>query len=242
MKIGFKFLVLAVLLSASSAFAQVDIGNGFSCSGSSILKNGQEVQFSKAKSNIQKTINKLKSKLETAAPKKKAAIRAKIKAANNDKKELKACFSGTLAPNQVDPIFTQLAAGNGTYTGSYSGTVAGFPVSGAITMQFVLDGTNFSALFSIGGSVGSALDAKPLSFTNNVGGVGFPAQFFLADTFLGDVTLSVTQSGQLTVTNSNTDVGSVTFSGQFASQTITSSLSGTYKGIPFSGTANLVRQ
>jgi len=231
------FFVIASLLAAIPAYADVTIGNGFVCEGSAILKGTQTISYSKAKSNILTTIAKLRQKLQAAAQKKKAGIRQKISAANNAKTLLKACSSGQLADNQVDPIFTQLASGNGTFNGTYSGKVGGFiNISGPISMSFVLDGTNFSTLLTIGGNVGTALNAQPLSFTGDVGGIGFPAQFNLPNTFLGSVTLSVTQSGHLSITSP-----SATFEGDFSSSTITGALNGSYGGFSFTSTATLTR-
>ena len=244
MKSAFVFFLVVSLLSTSAAFAEVEIGNGFKCEGASIFKGTKSIPYSKAKSNISTTLQKLKDKKETAKTKKqKDAINAKIKEANNSRTLLKACSSGQLSPDQVDPVFTQLASGNGTYGGNYSGTVDGFfPISGTITAQFTLDGTTFSTLLSLGGNLGSTLDAKPLSFSADVGGIGFPAQFFLPGTFIGDVTLSVTQSGHLTITNANTNTGAVTFDGQFSNNAISSTLGGSYKGHSFNGSANLTHQ
>ena len=243
MRCKLSSLILVTIFMASIAVADTPIGNGFSCQGDAILKGDKEVSFSKAKSTLAKTIEKLKSKLETATGKTKAAIKAKIKEANNSKTLLKACSSGNLDSSQVDPVFTDLASGSGTYSGTYSGTVGGFiPLSGEITMQFILDGTTFSGILSLGGNLGSTLNAKPLTFTNDVGGIGFPAQFFLTNTFIGDVTLSVTQDGHLTITNSNSTTGSVTFDGTFANKTITSTLNGSYSGVSFQGGATLNRQ
>ena len=241
-KLAFLVLCLSGLLTIQSATADVTIGNGFSCSGSSVMKAGKLIDYKKAKSNIAQTLTKLRNQLSTAAPKKKAAIRAKIQAANNSKTLLKACSSGQLSPDQVDPIFTQLASGSGTYSGNYSGVIDGFfPISGPVTISFVLDGTNFSALLSLSGNLGSTLNAQPLSFAGDVGGIGFPAQFNLPNTFLGSVTLSVTQDGHLTITNVASN-SNVTYDGHFSSTTITSTLSGTYKGHSFSGNATLSRQ
>ena len=243
MKSRLVLLILSTLIFALGVCADTPIGNGFSCQGDAILKGDKEVSFSKAKSNIAKTLEKLKSKLATATAKSKAGIKAKIKEANNSKTLLKACSSGNLDSTQVDPVFTDLASGSGTYSGTYSGTVSGFiPLSGEITVQFILEGTNFSAILSLSGNLGSTLNAKPLTFTNDVGGIGFPAQFFLTNTFIGDVTLSVTQDGHLTITNSNSSTGSVTFDGTFANKVITSTLSGSYSGISFQGGATLNRQ
>ena len=230
------------MLSASLVFAETPIGNGFKCQGDTILKGDTEVDFSKAKSTLVQTLKKLKSRLDTATGKSKAAIKAKIKEANNSKTLLKACSSGTLDSSQVDPIFSSLASGTGTYVGNYTGTVGGFlPLSGQVTMSFVLDGTTFSGILSLSGELGSALNAKPLTFTNDVGGIGFPAQFGLTGTFIGDVTLSITQDGHLTITNTNSPNATVMFDGAFAQQAITCTLNGSYSGFSFTGGALLSR-
>ncbi len=235
------FVFFVCLLSAPLAFADVTIGNGFSCSGTSLLKGTKPITYKKARSNVETTIEKLKEKRDDAPKNKKQGFTDKINAAKQAKTLLKACTSGNLSDSEVDPLFTQLAAGTGVYAGPYSGSAAGFPLSGSIKATFGLSGTTFTTVLEITGNVGNALDAEPLSFEGDVGGIGFPAQFFLQNTFLGDVTLSFTQNGQLTITNSNTNVGSVTLNGQFSSQTITGSLGGSYKGIPFNGTYNLTR-
>lgn len=235
-------ILAAVSLLTSFASAEVDLGSGFKCSGDTILKGTKEVSFSKAKSTLAKTLEKLKSKLENAPKKGKAAIKAQIKAANNSKTLIKACSSGQLSDDQVDPIFTSLASGTGSYTGNYSGNVNGFiPLTGTVTTSFILEGTTFSAVLSIGGNVGSALNAQPLTFSNDVGGIGFPAQFFLTNTFLGDVTLSITQDGHLTITNSNSNNASVTLDGLFSNQSIAITLGGSYSGQTFTGSATLTK-
>ena len=246
MKARSIFFVLACFLSASVAFADVTIGNGFGCSGVSILKGTKVVSYTKAKSNLIQTIAKLKKKLETASKKKKAGIRAQIQAANQSKTLLKACSSGNLDSSQVDPVFTQLASGSGNYSGTYAGLVGGFPsISGNISILFELEGTVLTGTLSLGGNLGSTLNAKPLAFQNDVGGIGFPAQFFLTNTFIGDVTLSITQAGHLSIVNSNygaTNAGPIDFEGDFALQTITSTLNGSYSGFSFTGGATLTRQ
>lgn len=237
--------ILSLFLFAGlfSASADITIGNGFSCDGTSIIKGTRTIPYSRAKSTIAATIEKLKEKLAEAPKKKKEGIREKIQAANSSKTLLRACSKGELKPGEVDQIFTQLAAGTGTYTGTYSGTVDGFlPLSGPITFQFVLDQTTFSTLLTIGGNVGNALNAKPLSFSSDVGGIALPAQFNLPDTFLGSVTLSVAQDGHLTVTNTGSPKASVNMDGQFASQAITGQLGGTYSGHTFSGSFTLNRE
>lgn len=237
-------LLLTGLLSATVASAEVTIGNGFTCQGSAVMKGDQLIQYSKARSNLLRTLEKLKKKLAAATTKKKkAAIKAQIKAANNSKTLLKACSSGQLDANQVDPIFTQLAAGNGTFNGTYSGTVTGIftiPISGPITYQFILDGTTFSTILTLGGNLGSSLNAQPLTFSADVGGIGFPAQFFLPDTFLGAVTLSVTQDGHLTITNSGSS-STVSLDGQFGAEKITGTTSGVIQGQTFNGTFSCTR-
>jgi hypothetical protein len=238
-------ILAGLLVSATLTFADATIGNGFTCSGDNILKGGREIKFSKAKSTLAKTIEKLKTKLSNIPKKNKAkrdAVKAQIAAANNSKTLLKACTSGQLAPDQVDPIFTQLAAGDGTYAGDYTGSALGglLQLSGPISMQFILEGTQFSAILTIGGNVGTSLNAQPLTFSGDVGGIGFPAQFVLSGTFLGEVTLNITQGGLLSITNLG-NANPVTFEGQFPSTTITSSLAGTYNGVTFSGNATLIR-
>ena len=234
---------LASLLLVSGAFADtVNLGSGYKCDGSTILKGTREVSFSKAKSTLAQTLVKLKQKLKAAPRNKKAAIQAQINALNNSKTQIKACSNGQLSGSQVDPVFSQLAAGTGSYSGVYNGRLDGFfPLSGEVTVSFTLVQTTFSAILGLGGNLGSALNAKPLTFSQDVGGIGFPAQFFLQNTFLGDVTLSITQSGQITITNSNSPTGSVNFNGQFAGQTINATLNGTYSGHSFEGNAKLTK-
>lgn len=144
--------------------------------------------------------------------------------------------------SQVDPIFTQLASGSGTFNGTYSGTAAFIPISGPVEVKFELNGTVFGASLSIGGPVGNALFGETLAFQNDVGGIGFPAQFLLTGTFLGDVSLTITQAGHISITNSNSSKGSVTFEGDLADPNLNATLSGSYSGLPFNGTATLTRQ
>ena len=243
MKCARLALGLFFLISTSPAMAEVLMGNGFTCVGNSIMKAGKVVTYTKAKSNLTTTIAKLKTRLETAPKKKKAGLKAQIAAAKAAKAKLSVCSSGNLDLSQVDPLFTQLASGSGIFSGNYSGLVGGFiPISGTVQVVFELEGTVFGATLSLGGNLGSTLDAQPLAFQNDVGGIGFPAQFFLANTFLGDVQLTFTQAGHLTITNPVNTTGLVTFEGDFSNSTITSTLSGSYKGVSFSGGANLTRQ
>lgn len=243
MRSALMILSVFCFLSATSAHAEVSMGSGFSCVGNTILKGSKQVTYSKAKSNLTKTIAKLKSKLETAPKKKKAGLKAQIAAAKAAKAMLFVCSSGNLDLTQVDPLFAQLASGSGIFNGNYSGLVGGFiPISGAVQIVFELEGTVFGATLSLGGNLGSSLNAQPLAFQNDVGGIGFPAQFNLTNTFLGDVQLTFTQAGHLTITNPVNTTGLVTFEGDFSQSTITSTLSGSYKGVSFSGGANLTRQ
>lgn len=73
--------LLSFAIAASEAAADVTIGNGFTCSGSSIFKGTKEVKFTKAKSTLKKTIEKLKEKLADAPKKKKQKIKDQIAAA-----------------------------------------------------------------------------------------------------------------------------------------------------------------
>lgn len=234
--------IAAGLMIAAPVAAQVDIGNGFRCEGDAILKGDKEVKYSKARSNTETTIEKLKSKLENAPKKKRKGIKDKLTAAREVKRLLKACSKGQLGDNEVAAIFSQLSSAGGTFTGSYSGTVNGFiPLSGTVTFAFSLNGTDFTTVLILGGPLGNALDAQPLSFTGPVGGIGLPAQFFIPATFIGDVTLSIGADGQLTITNSNSTTGSVTLSSQFSSSAISGNLGGSYEGNTFQGSFNLAR-
>lgn len=244
MKRTFLLLLIVCCFSVSAAFADgTPIGNGFTCQGTDVFKGTKEVKVTSAKSTLAKTIEKLKEQLGNAPKKKKKGIQDKITAARDAKNKIGLCAKGLLAPDQVDPIFTSLASGSGVYLGNYSGTVSGFiPVTGTIKMSFKLEGTVFSADMEVGGNVGNTLNFQPLGFTNDVGGIGFPAIFTISNTFIGDVTLNITQDGQVTITNSNSTKGTITFSGKFANTSITGSLGGTYSGVPFDGTCTLDRQ
>jgi len=236
-----RSILLLLVIIPPYSFADINIGNGFTCEGTSILKGTRTIPYSKAKSTIAKTLAKLRKKLHNAPKVQKAGIKEKIKQANNSKTQLKACSNGTLSPSEVDSIFTQLANGDGTFEGTYSGTVNGFiPLSGNIIFQFVLEQTTFSTLLKLGGNLGNTLDAKPLTFSADVGGIPFPAQFNLPQTFLGSVTLNISQDGHLTITNVDTK-STVNMDAQFSNQTITGTLSGSYQGIPFEGSFNLTR-
>lgn len=243
MRVSYFVFAVACFFSVSVASAQVTIGNGFTCEGTSIFKGTREVKYSKARSTLTETIERLKTRLETAPKKKKPGLRAQLADARSTKTNLQSCSKGTLAPSEVDPIFTQLSGGTGIYSGTYNGVVGGIqPISGPVQLVFELEGTVFGTTLTLGGNLGSALKAEPLTFQSDVGGIGFPAQFFLTGTTLGDVTLSITQTGHLTITNSNSPKATVTFEGDFGDNTITSTLSGTYSGFPFTGGASLTRQ
>lgn len=243
MKSKILFLALVSILFCTTVNADIaPLGGGFKCDGSTILKGTKKVTYSQAKSNLNTTIAKLKEKLADAPKNKKQGIKNKIKAANGVKTLVTSCSKGLLA-TQVDPIFTNLASGTGKFFGNYSGSVSGFiPLSGTVETTFTLQGTVFSAVLNLGGQLGNSLNFQPLTFSNDVGGIGFPAQFILEGTFLGTVTLSITKEGRLTITNSNAPNGAtVNFDGQFSANTITSSISGNYSGFPFQGTANLTK-
>ncbi|RIL05951.1 MAG: hypothetical protein DCC75_11260 [Proteobacteria bacterium] len=234
--------IFTSLVSAATVLADVEIGSGFKCSGNSIFKGSREVSYTKAKSNTNKTIQRLKQKLETAPRNKKPGLKNQITQAKAARTLLLACSQGNLDPSQVDPIFTQLASGSGIFNGTYSGLAVFIPISGNIQLVFELEGTVFGATLSLGGQLGSALQGQPLAFQNDVGGIGFPAQFFLTDTFIGDVTLSITKEGQLTITNNNSTTGQINFQGNFGGSTVNGSLSGSYNGFPFNGSATLNKQ
>jgi hypothetical protein len=242
MKNRYILIAAASFLSTSVAFADVTIGNGFKCEGSSILKGTKVVSFTKAKSTLVQTIANLKKKLATASKKKRPGIKAQIQTANLSKTLLKTCSVGKLDIGQVDPIFTQLASGSGLYSGTYGADVTFVGhISGDMSMLFQLQGTVFSGTLTLGGPLGTSLHSQPLAFQQDVGGIGFPAQFFLTNTFLGDVTLSVTQAGHLSITNSNQSKPA-DFEGDFANQTIACTLNGSYSIVSYSGSATLTRQ
>jgi hypothetical protein len=243
---GLRTLLLScsvLLVSTVPASADVRMGGGYSCAGSSMTKAGKVVSYTKAKSNMTKTIAKLKAKLASAPSSKRAAIRAQLKTATHIKVLLNACRKGELSSSDIDPIFTQLASGTGTYTGPYTGVVGGIlALKGSITVVFSLQGTVFKATMTLGGNLGTTVDAKPLSFEQDISGIGFPAQLLLRGTFLGDVTLSITQTGHLSLATSNFAKGQVSFEGDFTNNSITSTLGGSYNGVSFSGNATLIRQ
>lgn len=229
------------LISTTVAFANTDLGNGYSCDGTTIFKGSKVVAYTKAKSTLQKTIDALKADISDATGAKKTKLKNKLNAIKSAKIQVTACFKGQISPNDVDQVFKDLAAGSGTYLGNYNGTVFGIPVSGTVQLVFTLQGTTFSATMSLGGNLGNTLNFQPLAFSNDVGGIGFPAQFVLTGTFLGTVTLSITQAGVLTITN-NDNSKPINFNGTFASSSISGSLSGSYSSIPYNGTFTLNRQ
>lgn len=168
---------------------------------------------------------------------------AQIAAAKAAKTLLSACTSGQLDVQQVTSIFSQLADGSGIYEGKYNGIVGGFlPITGDVQVVFELEGTVFGATLSLGGNLGSTLNAQPLAFQNDVGGISFPAQFLLQGTFIGDVVLSISEAGHISISNSNSSKGTVNFEGDFAGSTITSTLGGSYSGISFTGGATLQKK
>lgn len=241
MKRGIVLFFLVCFCSLPTAFAVTSLGNGFVCDGSSVLKAGKPVSYTKAKSTIARTIAKLKLKLSSAPKKKKPGIKALLKAANLSKTLITSCSKGKLDDSQVDPFFTKLASGTGLYKGSYSGLVGGFiPISGNLSAEFDLQGTVFATVITIEGNVGTALDAKPLNFLGDVGGVGFPAQFFLQGTFLGNVTLEFSQDGHLKITNDDASKRA-NFEGQISDQGINGSINGAYSGVEYTSTFSLNR-
>lgn len=119
------FFVSLILVSASSSLAQ-EIGSGYSCSGSTILRNGRVVSLSAAKSAIQAKIDALGSSAKN----------------KNKKNALKAVKKGVINCSKGIPPVVAAGTYTGTISGSYTKSSSSLCESRtSITGSFVVTGS-----------------------------------------------------------------------------------------------------
>jgi hypothetical protein len=247
MKLKSIFLGLLCSLSTSVAYAAVPLGNGFSCSGSSILKGTKVVTFTKAKSTLAATLANLQKSLNKASKSKKPGINAKIKAAKQTQTYIKSCSKGKLTD-----FIAKLTIGTGTFSGVYNGVVGGFlPINGPVTVNFKLAKTVLTSTLTLGGNLGNTVNAQPLIFTSDIGGIGYPLQAGLLHTFIGDCAITFTEDGHISIVNANygpgtsaPNSGPIDFEGGYSDVTnkISATLNGSYDSVGFEGSVTLSKQ
>jgi hypothetical protein len=233
-----KFLsfVFVILFSSSSAFALTDIGDTLKCSGTDIInsKNNKVVKYSKYKSTTQQTLERLKDKLAGAPKTKKQGIKDQITAKKNELKSVTLCSKGKLDVGTVDPLFSQLAANGGTFTGPYNGSVISFlgtiNVQGNLSFNFSLTGTVFKFTIKILSGSASTLISDDLVFEADVGGQALPFEVQIPDTFLGTVNMEIKADGTVNIISQEGPV----FNGTFTANQSSGTLSATsYKSTSF---------
>ena len=228
-KVLFSLAIVAAMFTVSqTAQALTTLDGGFSCDGTTILKNDKVLTAKVAKNKVKAKLGKLKAKLDAlklagAAKAKIDAAKAKIAAAKSLKLQLQACADGSLDVD-IAPLLLEM---RGTYTGTY---VDGLVGSGPITLVFANDGTNFSGSLTIGGVFGTFFGTDPIEFHGDVAGLSLPVVFETAGTGLGDLRLTIGVNGEVDVITTTPPEGydSISFNADYASGVI----SGTYAVAP----------
>lgn len=104
--LGPVFFLTLLIVSSTECYSQ-EIGGGYSCSDSKIIKKNREVKLSKAKSDIQNKIAAVKGTSQRAKDK-----RADLK---QIKSNLTACVNGTFVPSTPGTVPAEIIFHNDTF-------------------------------------------------------------------------------------------------------------------------------
>jgi hypothetical protein len=195
------FLTFALVLGfRSDAFANTTIGGGYTCSGSLIKSHGKTVNISTAKNAIKVKYSAASSKLNAlqrarASKSKIAKQKTVVNALKTVLSNLNACVKGKLDV-QISSLWGDLS---GTYSGTYTVT-SPIPATGNIGTSFAVNGTVVTGSLSLDGLAATVLGiSAPIGFQFDAKGITFPYHLQVPGTAIGDLTLTFTELGHISV-------------------------------------------
>lgn len=226
----FLYLLFILLFSTSAFAAQKNLGNGIKCDTTSgnLTQAGKTIKLKAAKSSISKLISTTKKQLASAkkGSSKAASLTKKIDSLTLTKESLPNCTTGGFIPL----IFTQIS---GAYsTGTWNNTT--FNTTGAISANFSLSGTILSASINIGGNMFGSLTPAPIEFQKDVANATFPLNFIVTGTSIGNLDITIQESGALSITESVVPVSGI-LSAKLDATFSKNSFSGTFSSTLLSG-------
>lgn len=224
------FLFLLFLTSTHLYAAQKNLGNGIKCDTTSgnLTQAGKTIKLKAAKSSISKLISTTKKQLASAkkGSSKAASLTKKIDSLTLTKESLPNCTADGFIPL----IFTRIS---GAYsTGSWNNTT--FNTTGAISANFSLNGTVLSASINVGGDMFGSLHPAPIEFQKDVANATFPLNFVVTGTSIGNLDITIQESGALSITESVVPVSGI-LSAKLDATFSKNSFNGTFSSTLLSG-------
>lgn len=181
------FFVAAFIVIPSSAGAE-SIGNKYQCNGTKIKTGGKIIAAKSAKASLKSVIASTKAQAKRApAGPKRTRLNNKVTSLKGTLADVKSCAAGTYVPEAIRDMAGIYA------TGTWNNTT--FSSTGGLSASLTLSGTMLSVSINIGGMMFGSLTPAPVEFQHNVGGVKLPYNFMATGTTIGDLDVTITQTG-----------------------------------------------